>query len=117
MGSTGEVTFLQSNVIQHAPGKGNVLRFASVRRTGQRQLVVAPPQFVEPTRLEKRHHLKWFTTGTPRAHEVPVVRGGNERIVRPNDSGMDAVPRFDIRASGSDDVQLERFHLVGILQR
>ena len=38
---------------------------------------------------------------------------GDERVVGPDDRRVHAMARFDFRAAGRDDVQLERFHAIG----
>jgi hypothetical protein len=61
-------------------------------------------QLVESARLEERHDLKRLGTGSPGGDEARVVRGGNERIVGAHDRNVHAMPRFDVRATRSDDV-------------
>jgi hypothetical protein len=67
--SAREVSLLEPEILEHALRERDVLRLAAMRRTAQRELVVAPLQHVEAARLEKRHHLKWLGARSPGAHQ------------------------------------------------
>ena len=107
-----EVALFHADVVEHAFGDRDVLRLAAVRRAGQRELVVAPVQRVEPARLEQRHHLERLGARPPRADELRRMRAGDERVVGADDRRVYAVARFDFRAASRDYVQLERFHAI-----
>src|ERR1051325_340213 len=115
--TTGEIALFEADVAQHLLREGDVLRLTTVRRARERKLVVAPMQLVEGARLQERHDLEWLGAGSPGAHEPRVVRDGDDRVVVSDDDRVHAVPRFDFRASGGDDVKLERFHSVSARPR
>ena len=95
-------------------GDRDVLRFAAVRRAGERQLVVAPVQRVKPARREQRHHLERLRARPPGADELRRMRAGHEGVVGADDCRMHTMARFDFRAASRDNVQLERFHAIGV---
>ena len=47
MRSADQVAFFEPQVPQHRLGDRHVFRLAAMRRARQRQLVIAPPDFVE----------------------------------------------------------------------
>ena len=76
----------------------------------QRELVVAPVQIVEPTRLEKRHDLERLRAGPPVREPARFTRAGNKAIARVDDRRVNAVLRLDDSPSRRDDVELQRPH-------
>ena len=103
--SAGEVALLAADRTQHAVGDGDVLGFAAVRRTGQREFLLAPAELVESARGEKRQHLEELRARSPHRDERRVARHRDDSVPGTHDGRVHAMARFDAAAARDDDVE------------
>ena len=105
-----EVAFLESDVTEHRGRNRDVFRLAAMRRTRQRQLIVAPRQVIDRARCHQRHGQERLGPRSPERHDVGIARSANQRIARPDHRGVYPVARFDCPATGDNDVEVVRVH-------
>src|SRR5215203_4228692 len=108
--ATCEVAFLEPDVSQHGLGERNVLGLATVRGTRERELVVAPADFVEAPAGEKRHDLERLCAGSPHGDGAGVARAPDESATGIHDGRVYAVARLDAAAPSDEDVEVVVVH-------
>jgi hypothetical protein len=104
VGTAGQVPFLEANVAEHALHESYVLGLTAMRRAGHRELLVAPPERVEPSRAEKRDDLKGLGTGSPVRERFSIPSSADELIAIPHHRGVYSVFRFNPFPAGNCDI-------------
>ena len=87
-----EISFLEADVLEHRLRDRDVLGFAAVRGTGERQLIVTPMKRIESAGLQQPHRLKWLGARSPGADGGCVMRPGDEDVIRSDHGGVHAMP-------------------------
>jgi len=107
--STGEIAFLETDVVQHPLHQRHVLRLTAVRRARNSDLLLVPPQLVEPARGEERNYLEGLRTRSPEGKCVAVAGGAEELISFSDYRGVYSVLRLGPFAAADCNIELIRF--------
>jgi hypothetical protein len=109
VGTTGEIAFLEADIVEHSLHERDVLGLASVRRARHRQLRSFPPQLFEAAGGEERNYLKGLGAGSPEREGVAVAGSAKELIAFSDNGGMYSVFRFGALTAGDCNIELVRF--------
>jgi hypothetical protein len=109
VGTAGEITFLETDVVEHSFHEGDMLRLAAVRRARHRQLRSFPAELVEAAGGEERNYLEGLGAGSPEREGVAVAGSAEELIAFSDYGGVYSMFRFGALTSGDCNIELVRF--------
>ncbi len=110
VGTAGEITLLESDVVQHPLDYGDVFRLATMRCARHRELFVAPAQRIESAGAEKWNYLKRFGAGPPVCEDVGIASGAEQLIAFSHHGGVHTVLGFGTLAASHGDIELVFLH-------
>ena len=109
MRAAGEITFLESDVVEHSLHERDVLRLTAMRRARHRELRTLPAELVEAAGGEERNYLEGLGAGSPEGKCVAVAGGAQELISFSDYRGVYSVLRFGSFTATDCNVELVRF--------
>ena len=108
--AAGEIAFLEPDVAKHPFDDGNVLRLSTMRRAGDRELLVAPAERIKSARAEKWNYLKRFGAGAPVGERVGIVGGTEQLVAFSHHCRVHTMLGLGALAAGYSNVKFMRSH-------
>jgi hypothetical protein len=102
-----EITFLEADRFEHASRELDVLRFPTVRRAREGELLAPPSAGVEAARFDEGEELKGFRAGAPDGGKRWIACAAEQFPIGVADDCVHVVPRLDRIAPCGDDVEVK----------
>jgi hypothetical protein len=102
-----EITFLEADRFEHACRKLDVLRFPTVRRACEGELLAPPPARIQAARFDEGEELKRLGAGAPDSRKRWIGSAADHFSIGAADDCVHVVPRLDGVAPCSDDVEVK----------
>ncbi len=107
--TTGEITFLETDVVEHFLHERDVLGLTAVGRARHREVRIIPAQCVEAAGSEEWNYLERLGARSPEGKCVGVARCAEKLVSFSDYRGVYSVLRLGSFTAGDSNIELVRF--------